>query len=189
MMKEVRRILTQRHSVMLIASHLPIILPVILQETMVCIVKRGGDRVTFASSAIEIFGAIEAEAFDLTTDRTQYFETIDEVYSTTRCDEADTVKKAIHTVEDAMDKQTGHPLHHQQIHQAPNRSYVEGKKRTGRCAERCEDIREARHYRHATALRNLVEQHEQQGGWGGSDAKHNAVSEEERTAIMPTMWT
>ncbi len=24
---------------------------------------------------------------------------------------------------------------------------------------------------------------------GGSDAKHNAVSEEERTAIMPTMWT
>lgn len=115
MMKEVRKILAIRRSVMLIATHSP----VILQETMaknVRIVRRNGDKVSFEMPSIETFGesfgAIESEVFDLTTDRVRYFTAIDEIYAAMKCNKAKSSDEAIQRIEECMGGLSTQALHY-----------------------------------------------------------------------------
>lgn len=106
MMAEIRKILNKRKSVMLIATHSPII----LQETLaknVRIVRREGENVSFVQPSIETFGesfgAISSEVFDLTTDRVQYFKAVDEIYLNQDCRNAKNAQEVV----DAIDKKMG----------------------------------------------------------------------------------
>lgn len=105
MMAEIRKVLAKRNSVMLIATHSP----VILQETMannVRIVRRNGENVSFVKPSIETFGenfgVISSEVFDLTTDKVQYFNAIDEVYQKLDCRNAKNAQQAVNAIERQM---------------------------------------------------------------------------------------
>ena len=105
MLAEIREILVKRKSVLLIATHSPII----LQETLannVRIVRRRGDEVRFDKPAIETFGesfgAISSEVFDLTTDRVGYFDAIDEIYQVLDCRHKENAKQAVMAIEQEM---------------------------------------------------------------------------------------
>lgn len=105
MMAEIRKVLAKRNSVMLIATHSP----VILQETMannVRIVRRNGENVSFVKPSIETFGenfgVISSEVFDLTTDKVQYFNAIDEVYQKLDCRNAKNTQQAVDAIERQM---------------------------------------------------------------------------------------
>ena len=83
MMSEIRSLLSDRHSVMFIATHSPII----LQETFaknVFIVRKNGNSTTILKPQIETYGAnisaITSEVFDLTTDVTKYHDAIRHLY-------------------------------------------------------------------------------------------------------------
>jgi predicted ATPase len=83
MMAEIRALLSDRHSVMFIATHSP----VILQETFaknVFVVRKNGNSTTITQPQIETYGAnisaITSEVFDLTTDVTKYHDAIRHLY-------------------------------------------------------------------------------------------------------------
>ena len=105
MLAEIRKILAKRKSVLLIATHSP----VILQETLasnVRIVRRIGDMMRFDKPAIETFGesfgAISSEVFDLTTDRVHYFDAVDRIYRALDCRHKENVRQAVMAVEEEM---------------------------------------------------------------------------------------
>lgn len=115
LMIEVRKILYKRKSVMLIATHSP----VILQETLssnVRIVRREGNCVSFSKPTIETFGEnfgrISTEVFDLTTDRTDYFDTIDKIYDFLGCDKVKSVKCAVDKIEKTMGGLSNQSIHY-----------------------------------------------------------------------------
>lgn len=115
MLAEVRKILVRRRSVMLIATHSP----VILQETMssnVRIVRRQGNHVSFSKPMIETFGenfgTISSEVFDLTTDRTHYFQTIDSIYNVLKCAQAATVEEAVKLIDCKMGGISSQTIHY-----------------------------------------------------------------------------
>ena len=115
MLAEVRKILVRRRSVMLIATHSP----VILQETMssnVRIVRRQGNRVSFSKPMIETFGenfgTISSEVFDLTTDRTHYFQTIDSIYNVLNCAQVATVEEAVKLIKSKMGGISSQTIHY-----------------------------------------------------------------------------
>lgn len=98
MMASIRKVLSKRSSVMLVATHSP----VILQETLsdsVRIVRRDKDQVSFSKPLIETFGesygAISSEVFDMTSDRVQFFTALDYIYEQLKCDYAPCVQDAI----------------------------------------------------------------------------------------------
>ncbi len=83
MMATLREILPQYQSVMLVATHSP----VVIQETFannVFVVRNHGDLSTISHPSIETYGAniaeITSEVFDLTTDITKYYNAFDDMY-------------------------------------------------------------------------------------------------------------
>lgn len=83
MMSELRILLSRKKSVMLIATHSP----VILQETFaknIYIVRKDQDNVTIKKPRIETYGenisSIMTEVFDLTTDVTKFYSVFDDLY-------------------------------------------------------------------------------------------------------------
>lgn len=83
MISALRRVLGQYNSILMIATHSP----VIVQETFaenVYIVRNQGDRTIVSHPIIETYGAniseITAEVFDLTSDVTNYYEAYDKLY-------------------------------------------------------------------------------------------------------------
>lgn len=115
MLTEIRRILAKRSSVLLIATHSP----VILQETMannVRIVRRNGEKVSFDKPSIETFGenfgAISSEVFDLTTDRTQYFNAIDKIYEHLKCEQKKTAQEAVDCIDEYMGGISSQTIHY-----------------------------------------------------------------------------
>lgn len=101
MMKEMRRMLSKRSSVMLVATHSP----VILQETLssnVRVVRRSGNKVSIQKPEIETygasFGAISSDVFDLTPDKVSYFNVLENVFEYEKCRDKDSVKEAVDAV-------------------------------------------------------------------------------------------
>lgn len=83
MISEIRKLLSDSHSVMFISTHSP----VILQETFaknVFVVRKIGDTTSITQPQIETYGAnisaITSEVFDLTTDVTKYHDAIKHLY-------------------------------------------------------------------------------------------------------------
>lgn len=83
MMMELRKILFKYSSVMLVATHSPIILQCILSSN-IRIVRKSDGVVTFKKPSIETFGesfgTISSEVFDMTSDRNSFFPMIDYIY-------------------------------------------------------------------------------------------------------------
>lgn len=84
MISSLRNILSKYQSVMLIATHSP----VIVQETFsknVFVVRRFEDKTVMSHPQIETYGAniseITSEVFDLTTDITRYYEAFESLYN------------------------------------------------------------------------------------------------------------
>lgn len=105
MMKEIRRILARRSSVMLVATHSP----VILQETLssnVRVVRRFDDTVTIQKPEIETygasFGAISSYVFGLNTDMGSYFDVLEKIFEYEKCKDKDSVKDAVTAVSDCL---------------------------------------------------------------------------------------
>lgn len=98
MMKSFRRIIHKNHSVMLIATHSP----VILQETLsknVFILCRKENCFYHKHPAIETygesFGFINSYVFNLTSDISNYYDVIDQLYEKWNCDELDSSSKVL----------------------------------------------------------------------------------------------
>ncbi len=83
MLATVRRLLEARSSVMLIATHSPVVLQEIPAQN-VRVVRRSGHEVRFGLPRIETFAenheAIVSEVFDLTSDKVQYYHRLDELF-------------------------------------------------------------------------------------------------------------
>lgn len=98
MMSEFRKIIHTSHSVMLVSTHSP----VILQETFsknVYIMDRSNGETTIHHPKIEIygesFGLINSMVFNLTSDITNYYDVIDELYEKWHCQELDSIDKVL----------------------------------------------------------------------------------------------
>ncbi len=105
MMKEIGRILARRSSVMLVATHSP----VILQETLssnVRVVRRSEENVIIQKPEIETygasFGAISSYVFGLNTDMVSYFNVLENIFEYEKCKEKDSVKDAVTAVSDCL---------------------------------------------------------------------------------------
>lgn len=105
MMKEIRRVLAKRSSVMLVATHSP----VILQETLssnVRVVRRSGEDVSIQKPEIETygasFGAISSYVFSLTVDNVSYFDVLKSIFEHQKCRDKASVKEAVNAVSDCL---------------------------------------------------------------------------------------
>lgn len=105
MMKEIRRILARRSSVMLVATHSP----VILQETLssnVRVVRRSEENVIIQKPEIETygasFGAISSYVFGLTVDNVSYFDVLRSIFEHEKCRDKASVKEAVDAVSDCL---------------------------------------------------------------------------------------
>lgn len=83
MIRALRMVLSRYNSILMIATHSP----VIVQETFsenVYVVRNMGDRTEVKHPQIEAYGAnigeITSEVFDLTTDVTNYYDAYDKIY-------------------------------------------------------------------------------------------------------------
>lgn len=105
MMKEIRRVLAKRSSVMLVATHSP----VILQETLssnVRVVRRSEEKVSIQKPEIETygasFGAISSYVFGLTVDNVSYFDVLKSIFEHEKCRDKASVKEAVNAVSDCL---------------------------------------------------------------------------------------
>lgn len=102
---EFRRVIHENHSVMLIATHSP----VILQETFasnVYVIKRhdGGLSVShpIAETFGETFGFINNMVFELNTDMANYYKVCDQLYSEMNCQTMVSVEEVIKAFQDKL---------------------------------------------------------------------------------------
>lgn len=84
MMSAMKRILRQYHSVMLVATHSPVVAQEIFSDN-VYIVRRDGASMSIVHPSIETYGAnmseITSEVFELTTDVINYYEAYGDLYN------------------------------------------------------------------------------------------------------------
>lgn len=101
MMREIRRILARRSSVMLVATHSPVILQEILSSN-VRVVRRSNDTVSIQKPEIETYGAsfgtISSHVFGLSTDKVSYFDVLKSLFEHEKCKDKDSVKDAVDTI-------------------------------------------------------------------------------------------
>ena len=101
MMKEIRKLLARRSSVMLVATHSPVILQEILSSN-VRVIRRNGEKIFVKKPRIETFGAsfgaISSEVFELNSDKVSYFEVLKEVFKQEKCEKMPTVENAVDAV-------------------------------------------------------------------------------------------
>ena len=102
---EMRIVLAKSKSVMLIATHSPIILQEIFSKN-VRVVRRNGNIRTFTQPKIETygesFGAIASEVFNLNSDNTSYYHSIEKLYEAWRMDDMKTLDSMIHAFENKL---------------------------------------------------------------------------------------
>ena len=102
LMKAIRGLLRKNQSIMIVATHSP----VVIQETLsfcVNIVQRHGDRLTFRVPSIQTYGEnigmITSEVFNLTSYETDFHRLLDSLYEQTPKDNVsqfmDTIKKSM----------------------------------------------------------------------------------------------
>lgn len=102
---EIRKILAKNRSVMLIATHSPIILQEVFAKN-VRIVKRFGNSRCFEQPKIETygesFGAIAAEVFNINSDNTHYYQSIEKLYEAWNMDSVESLQKMIALYEEKL---------------------------------------------------------------------------------------
>lgn len=98
MMKMFRKVIHEKHSVMLVATHSPIV----LQETFsknVFILRRNNGRLTFSKPLIETFGEsfgmINTYVFNLNSDITNYLDVVEQMYKRWNCDDLNTFSSVL----------------------------------------------------------------------------------------------
>ena len=105
MMKEIKRVLARRSSVMLVATHSPVILQEMLSSN-VRVVRRFEETVTIQKPAIETygasFGAISSHVFDLTTDMVSYFDVLKQIFEYEKCKDKNSVQDAVNAVSNCL---------------------------------------------------------------------------------------
>lgn len=105
MMHAIKEILRKRKSVMLVATHSPVILQELMSNN-VRIVSRADGKIHFQKPLIETFGGdigeISSEVFGLNTDRTYFFRTLDRIYTMLHCANMKDATTAVKSVKDFM---------------------------------------------------------------------------------------
>ena len=105
MLSEMRKILAKNRSVMLIATHSPIVLQEVFAKN-VRIVKRVGKSRQFEHPRIETygesFGAIASEVFNINSDNTNYFQSIEMLYEAWNMDTAKSLPCMIKSFEEKI---------------------------------------------------------------------------------------
>lgn len=98
MISEIRKILAKNRSVMLIATHSPIVLQEVFSKN-VRIVRRLGYSRRFEQPKIETygesFGAITSEVFNINSDNTNYYQTMENLYNVWDMDNVDSLPNMI----------------------------------------------------------------------------------------------
>lgn len=104
-MNEIRKVLAKYRSVMLIATHSPIILQEIFSKN-VRVVRRNGNIRTFTQPKIETygesFGTIASEVFNLNSDNTSYFHSIEMLYEAWGMDKMKSLEEMIYAFEEKL---------------------------------------------------------------------------------------
>lgn len=102
---EMRIVLAKSKSVMLIATHSPIILQEIFSKN-VRVIRRNGNIRTFTQPKIETygesFGAIASEVFNLNSDNTSYYHSIEKLYEAWCMDDMKSLDDMIHAFENKL---------------------------------------------------------------------------------------
>lgn len=115
MMHLIKEILKERHSVMLIATHSPVILQELMSDN-VRIVSRNQGRVSFRQPIVETFGGeigeISSEVFGLNTDRMYFFDKLDKIYSLLDCRSSENVESAVATVKKCLGSVSCQAVHY-----------------------------------------------------------------------------
>ncbi len=105
LMQELRILLAHYSSVMLIASHSPVIVQDMLSEN-IRIVRRIAGSIEFQQPRIETycesFGEISTAVFDLTTDRISFFDTLRNLYNYLDCDDCASAADAVSRIKECM---------------------------------------------------------------------------------------
>ena len=98
MMSEFRRIIHNRHSVMLVATHSPVILQETLSKNVFIMERRDGETIIrHPETEIygESFGLINSMVFRLNSDLTHYNDVIDELYEQWHCDDLESIDQVL----------------------------------------------------------------------------------------------
>lgn len=98
MMSEFRRIIHNKHSVMLVATHSPVILQETLSKNVFIMERRDGEtQIHHPETEIygESFGLINSIVFRLNSDLTHYNDVMDELYEQWHCDELDSIEQVL----------------------------------------------------------------------------------------------
>ena len=105
MMYAIKEILRKRKSVMLVATHSPVILQELMSNN-VRIVSRTAGSIHFNRPLIETFGGdigeISSEVFGLNTDRTYFFKALDKIYTIQHCANMKDATAAVKAVKNFM---------------------------------------------------------------------------------------
>ncbi len=112
LMMQMRAILSKYKSVMLIATHSPVVLQEVFAKN-VYIVSRDGGNTVIRGPRIETYGenisAITSEVFDLTTDITKFYDAFDYLYEKWNMKGVESVESML----SAFKEKVGHPLSNQ----------------------------------------------------------------------------
>ncbi|WP_290735350.1 MULTISPECIES: AAA family ATPase [unclassified Fibrobacter] len=115
MMKEIRKFLARRSSVMLVATHSPVVLQEILSSN-VRVIRRNGEKISVSKPRIETFGAsfdsISSEVFDLTVDKVSYFDVIGEIYKQEYCSTMKSIDDVLALMKDRMGRLSVSAIHY-----------------------------------------------------------------------------
>lgn len=98
LIRQLRKIMKARHSVLMIATHSPVVLQEVMSEN-VCIIRRSGNAVSIRKPAIETYGenlsAIVSDVFNLTSDNTGYYDVFDSLYDKWECGRMETAEQVL----------------------------------------------------------------------------------------------
>lgn len=105
MISQMRIILAKYRSVMLISTHSPIILQEVFSSNVIIVNRKGAKRV-FSRPTIqtygESFGAITSDVFNINSDNTSYFQSIEGLYEEWNMSEARSLKDMVSSFEERL---------------------------------------------------------------------------------------
>lgn len=107
MMAQYREILAKYSSVMLVATHSPVVIQEMFADNVMK-VYRQGDKITIRKPDIETYGAtfgeINSEVFGLTADVSQYFNAIDSIYEVWNLRNSTSADSMLKTLQDELNR-------------------------------------------------------------------------------------
>lgn len=98
LIRQLRNIMKDRHSVLMIATHSPVVLQEVMSEN-VRIIRRNGNTVCIRKPVTETYGenlsAIVSDVFNLTSDNTGYYDVFDSLYDKWECSGMETAERVL----------------------------------------------------------------------------------------------